>query len=172
MRKKFAIGIIIGILAGAVLLALGYYGVSRRAMSNSEKGYLISADVLVPLILPDQTGKSSYLAKRNIDGFLELEYKYESEDVFLKSEAEIFKTVYLAKEGFKRRVQAYSVTFSFQSDVVIAPIVDAVSIGDTNVVAFLQSDNENMGNIVVIRKKHNGSGASAVRQVARCSRDC
>jgi hypothetical protein len=154
-------GVLILLLAVAALLTISFTGLSSRDVLEEERHLLISADDLAmhTAIPGSRTLCESYLAKRNVDGSLELEYKYDTDEdpnaeefLFLKSEAETSSTITLAKQSFADRITAYKMGASVVAGRKLEENRELFLLGEENFAAIVTQDGSAVGNIVVTRK--------------------
>jgi hypothetical protein len=153
MKKKLIIPIVAVPLIVAALVAVGYFGISKRSVRPDEQAFLVTVSDLRPFLpeLPSTGGV--FVAKRNFDGTTELEYEFDGEDVLIDSEAEIFSTVPLAQEGFRHRVMAYQVGMkASQSKARIVEAKGLFDAGSDNFAAYIQHGDLKLGNVIVTRR--------------------
>lgn len=154
-------GVLFFVLAAAALVSLSFTGVSSRDVREDERHMLVTINDLAPYatIPGDRSLCESYIAKRNVDGSLEVEYKYDTDEdpeaeefLLLKSETETSGTVRLAKESFANRVAAYKMGASLVSGGRLQEDSSLFSLGEDNFAAISTLDGDVIGNIVVTRK--------------------
>lgn len=168
MQKKTIVigGAVVGgllcvLLVAVALVAISFHGVSSRGVREEEKHQLITVDKLAAYaeIPGNRSLCESYTAKRNIDGSLELEYAYDTDNdpnaeefLFLKSEAEMSDTLRLAQESFAGRVSAYKMGTSLVAGRNVQEKPGLFLLGEDNFAAIVAQDSKVIGNIVVTRK--------------------
>jgi len=162
MRKAL---IVLGILAAALLALvllfwIGARGVSSRPPTQAEKRLLVPASRLGAWGIADlKPGTCErYVAKRNLDGSLELEYEYDSDRdpesqkyLFFKSEAEINSSLDDATTSFRMQIVAYR-TGMWAVRRRMEELPDLLSLGDQSYAAVIRHDEEPIGNIAVVRQ--------------------
>ena len=155
-RKAFAV------LASVIVLGVSVVGCSSSEVQDDEKKLLVTVRDLEAygVVVADPTEGETFLSKRNLDGSTEIEYEYDSEkdptntdNLWVKSEAEIHKTAELANTAFDDRITAYKIGgFLGSSEVRISEDPDLFTWGDENYSAYFEKNGIKLGNIIVVRK--------------------
>mgnify|MGYP000930087490 CR=1 FL=1 len=158
-----ALAAAMGVLLGSgILVWLSFRGISPRAsLAPSELALLVTADAFVPYgVVPRQgVHRETTAAKRNADGSLELEYRYQDakEGIRIMAEAEICRHDRQARHSFAGRVLAYRLGARFGSIEPGATLhVDdgVLALGDQRFFAVLRRSGVPVGNVVVVRQGH------------------
>lgn len=153
-RALIITGVVVGLVV--VVVALSFSGIWRREVTADEKELLITIADIAPYV-PDTTfeGDGDFIAKRNLDGSWELEYRFEGGGISLDSEAEIYRTTREAKQGFRDRISAYAIGVKIGGgDTRLVPKEKLLDVGESNHVAMMQRGYVKLGNVVVLQK-HN-----------------
>jgi hypothetical protein len=146
---------------GALLVILGVKGVASRAPTAAERRLLVSVGELGQFGISNLNRDlcESHVAKRNLDGSLEIEYEYDSdrdaeseELLFFKSEAEINSSVSDAEECFGMRIAAYKAGASLVQGRRIEENPALFSLGDQRYSALITQDGSVIGNVLVVRQ--------------------
>ncbi|MEM8954705.1 MAG: hypothetical protein AAGD22_11180 [Verrucomicrobiota bacterium] len=143
-----------------VLFYIGARGVSVRPMFEDEKELLLPLSCFNPEYASQFSFEKceSFLAKTNIDGSLELEYRYDSDRdpnspfLFYTSEAEINRSIKDAETSFSMSIAAYKTGVALVKGRTIAPLTDFFTLGERNYAARIEDDGIQVGNIVVTRQ--------------------
>lgn len=151
------------LLGAGVALTLGARGVDRRPPTAPERELLVPAGALQALGLTelDPGAGETWLAKRNIDGTLELEYEYDSDRVpgapyylFYKSEAEINDDVQSAHESLALQFAAYELGASTVDGRELVRDDTLVTLGHEHISARIEENGATAGVALVIRQDH------------------
>lgn len=151
---------IVGIVLIAVFIYFGYNGIHSREITENEKQLLLNLDSLHKYTNKELYPESceEYLAKLNLDGSLELEYKYDSDKdslsdfLFMSSNAEINRTVKDARESFMMTIGAYQLGTKFVKERNIQEIPNFIELGDQCYFGMVMQDSLELGNVIVIRQ--------------------
>jgi hypothetical protein len=166
MKPSVVISIIAAVVLVAVagvvgLVVLGIKGVSSRPPTQAEKELLVSASRLEEFGMkaPNPEMCESYLAKRNVDGSLGLEYEYDSAKnpdrtkvLYVTSQVEANRSPKDARESFTMSIAAYKAGMFMGSDLRVDPSPVKLALGDQDYWAVIKRGDKPLGNIVVVRK--------------------
>lgn len=165
MKKGIAIAAVLIILCcvlSVVAVIIGYRGSARREVDDSEKELLVTVQDLevFGIVDPGHAKCESFMAKKNFDRSLEIEYEYDFEkdpacvpSLWIKSEAEIAPSEEQASTSFGDRINAYKLGASLTwQGVEIEEDPTLLSMGDESFGAFLVKDDTKLGNVFIIRK--------------------
>ncbi|MBN2056954.1 hypothetical protein JW905_18655 [bacterium] len=144
------------------LLFFGMKGIGTRPLQEDEKTLLISIDDLAAYFDPipgDRRLCERSVAKRNMDGCLELEYSYDTDRdpgaehfLYLSSEAELWKSEAAAAESCRERIAAYKTGIKIRSGRTFRETPELFSLGEGSWVAMVFQGDRPVGNIVVTRQ--------------------
>jgi hypothetical protein len=144
-----------------VLLRLGCKGISTREPTEEEMQLLIPVSRLEPLGVTglNPGACESVIAKRNLDGSLELEYEYDSERapessrfLFYKSEAEISDSAEDARESHMLQVAAYKAGTMLVKGRKLERSSASFSVGEQNYLGTVTQDGKPLGTVAVVRQ--------------------
>jgi hypothetical protein len=152
---------ILGTAALVGLVVLGIHGVSSRQPTEAEKELLISVaclkDFEIDGLAPELC--ESYVAKRNLDGSLGLEYEYDSDKspdrsqaLYFSSEVEINRSVKDARESFFMSIQAFKLGMKFGKDIRLEESQKNMGLAEQEYWAVIKNGASPVGNLVVLRQ--------------------
>jgi hypothetical protein len=149
------------ICIGAVLYLVGSRGIHRRAPTEEEKRLLVHISELEEYGLSGEglAACETYVAKTNLDGSLEIEYKYDSDldpgcevYLYLVSQVETDASVAAASESFRYLISAYKLGASAVEGREVREVPGLITLGDESYGAIIEQDGEPVGNAIVVRR--------------------
>ncbi|MBN1317369.1 MAG: hypothetical protein JXA42_17945 [Anaerolineales bacterium] len=145
-----------------VVICLVFVACSTKEIKEEEKALLVTIRDLegYGVIVKYPAKGESFQVKTNLGDSTEIEYEYDSEkdpesteNLWIKSEAEILDNDELASTEFDDRISAYKLgAFLGNSDVEIREDPELFSLGDENFSAYFELDGKKFGNVLVVRK--------------------